>query len=111
MTEATIREVTGKFAEDAKKIYGSKLRSIILYGSCARGDFDTDSDIDMLVLLDVPQDQINEERRRILDVSDRLDLEYDTVLAPVFQTNQAYLHFMPVSVFYQNVEREGVRVV
>lgn len=39
MTEAKIRKVVEEFAAAAKKIYGSKLISIILYGSCARGDF------------------------------------------------------------------------
>ena len=57
MTEEKIREVVSKFAEEAKYIYGSKLRSMILYGSCARGDFEKDSDIDILVLLDVPQER------------------------------------------------------
>lgn len=37
MTEETIRNVVKIFAEEAKRIYGSKLKEIILYGSCARG--------------------------------------------------------------------------
>lgn len=110
MTEEKIREVLGKFAEEAKKIYGPKLSEIILYGSCARGDFMQDSDIDVLVLLDVPQDEISNERRRILDTADQLDLDYDVVLAPVFQNEQLYRQYLPVSVFYQNVQREGVRI-
>lgn len=108
MTVEKIRIVAGKFAEEAKKIYGIKLREIILYGSCARGDFETDSDIDILVLLDVPPDEINRERKRMLNVSDQLDLDYDVVLAPVFQSYHLYKEYMAVSVFYQNVRKEGV---
>lgn len=55
MTEEKIREVVERFAEEAKKIYGVRLQSIILYGSCACGDFEKDSDIDILVLLEVSQ--------------------------------------------------------
>ncbi len=110
MTEAKIREVVEKFAEAAKRIYGIKLHGIILYGSCARGDFEADSDIDILVLLDVPSECINVERKRILDVSDKLDLDYDVVLAPVFQNYQLYQKYMPASVFYQNVQKEGVKI-
>ena len=69
MTEKKIREVLDKFAEEAKKIYGTKLESLILYGSCARGDFENDSDIDILILLNVPLESINSERKRILDIS------------------------------------------
>ena len=35
MTEEKIRTVAEIFAEEAQKIYGNKLRSVILYGSCA----------------------------------------------------------------------------
>lgn len=110
MTEKKIREVLDKFAEEAKKIYGTKLESLILYGSCTRGDFENDSDIDILILLNVPLESINSERKRILDISDKLDLEYDVVLAPVVQNYELYQKYISVSVFYQNVEREGVKI-
>ncbi len=110
MTEEKIREVVDRFAEEAKRIYGTKLQEIILYGSCARGDFENDSDIDILILLDSPLESISSERKRILDVSDKLDLDYDVVIAPVVQNYALYQKYIPVSVYYQNVEREGVKI-
>ena len=108
MDKKRIREVVTRFADAAKNIYGAKLRGIILYGSCARGDFDVDSDIDFLVLLDVPRENISGEREKILDIADQLDLEYDVVLAPVFQNYDLYRQYMTVSLFYQSVQKEGV---
>jgi predicted nucleotidyltransferase len=109
MTEERIKEIVEQFTLEAKKIYGITLRNVILYGSCARGDFEQDSDIDIMVLLDVSQEDINEERKKILDVSDRLDLTYDVVLAPVFQSYQIFEQYVAVSKFYQNIQREGVQ--
>lgn len=109
MTEEKIQEVVKLFAEEAKMIYGKALRKVILYGSCARGDFEQDSDIDIMVLLDSPAEKMNEERKKILDASDRLDLAYGVVLTPVFQNYQQFQHYMPVSKFYQNVQKEGVQ--
>ena len=109
VTEEKIKEIMEKFASEAKKIYGTALHNVILYGSCARGDFEPDSDIDIMVLLDVPQDKISSERKRMLDVSDQLDRDYDVVLTPVFQNYQLYQKYIPVSKFYQNVQKEGVR--
>ena len=83
---------------------------IILYGSCVRGDFKIDSDIDILVLLNVESEEISAERKRILDVTDRLDLDYDVVLAPVFQSFQIFEKYRNVSVFYQTVQKEGVKI-
>lgn len=110
MTEEKIQEVVQKFAEEVKRIYGTKLMEIILYGSCARGDFAKDSDIDIMILLNVPEENINSERKRIYDVSDRLDLEYDVVLTPVFQNYLVYEKYMSASVFYQNIKREGIKI-
>ena len=97
MTSEKIEEVVKLFAAGAQEIYGNKLNSIILYGSCARGDFGEDSDIDLLVLLNVEQNQLTSERSKIMDLSDRLDLDYDVVLAPVFQNVQIFNQYAPVS--------------
>ena len=110
MTEEKIHTVVKCFAEEARKIYGSKLQKLILYGSCVREDFKIDSDIDILVLLNVESEEISAERKRILDVTDRLDLDYDVVLAPVFQSFQIFEKYRNVSVFYQTVQKEGVKI-
>lgn len=109
MCEEKIKAVVAQFAKEAEKIYGTVLRAVILYGSCARGNFADDSDIDVMVLLDVAQDEIGIERKKIIDVSDQIDLEYDVVLAPVVQSWRLYNQYMAVSCFYQNVKKEGIK--
>lgn len=110
MMEKRIKKIATIFAEEAKQIYGEKLSEVILYGSCARGDNASDSDIDILLLLAVDPQEIGAERNKIFDVSDRLDLEYDVVLAPVLQSTEVYEKYLSVSAFYQNVLREGVKI-
>ena len=109
MTPEKIQEVVTRFASGAREIYGSALHEVILYGSCARGDFEPDSDIDILILLNLPQDRMNAERKKILDMSNQLDIDYDVVLAPVLQSTQIFDRYLPASKFYQNVRAEGVR--
>lgn len=110
MVNSRIKEIVSIFAREARSIYGSKLNGVILYGSCARGDNAPDSDIDLLLLLSVAPEEIGKERNKIFDVSDELDLEYDVVLAPVFQSVDTYNKYVQVSNFYQNIQREGVRI-
>jgi uncharacterized protein len=54
--------------------HGRRLRAVILYGSEARGEAQTDSDVDVLVLLDGPIDYGRDLRTNI-------DALYDLVLA------------------------------
>lgn len=58
------------FRRRIEKLYGSKLNTIILYEPCARGDYTDDGDIDILLLLNAPVEELGKERRRILDVAE-----------------------------------------
>ena len=40
-----------------RNIYGKHVKQVILYGSYARGDFRQDSDVDVMVLVDLPDTQ------------------------------------------------------
>ena len=42
-----MQDLIKQYVEEVKKIYGSHVRQIILYGSYARGDFRPDSDVDI----------------------------------------------------------------
>ena len=110
LNNSKIREVVELFAKEAERVYGDKLKKVILYGSCARGDFDEQSDIDIMLLLDIKPEQISEERNKIFSVADYFDLNYDVVLSPVVQSISVFNKYMPASVFYQNIAREGVLV-
>ena len=105
-----LKKVVQIFASEVIRIYENSLDAVILYGSCARGDFESDSDIDILILLNVPPDKICEERKKIRSISDRIDMAYDVILAPVVQSTEVYEKYLSVSVYYQNVKKEGIKV-
>ena len=47
-----------KFAQTIQLLLGSGLYAIILYGSYARGDYNNNSDIDIMILVDLPETEI-----------------------------------------------------
>ena len=50
--------------EALSRLYGSRLKGVILYGSMARGGASPGSDIDLLVLLSPPFDYFAEMRQK-----------------------------------------------
>lgn len=110
MRKDVIHQVVTEYSLAAHEIYGAKLYAVILYGSCARGDFDEESDIDLLVLLNADAEEVPALRKKMRSTANRLDLKYDCVISATFQSRQVFETYKSGSVFYQNIEREGRKV-
>lgn len=59
-----VREALQEAKKRLQAIYGDRLRRVILYGSRARGDATEDSDVDVLVVLEGPIENLYEEYKR-----------------------------------------------
>ena len=83
-----------QYTEILKTVYGSHLKAVILYGSYARGDYRDDSDIDIMILLDLSDMDIKKYRHQLSDLTYDFNMDNDLDVYP----------------FYTNVAREGVRL-
>ena len=106
--QAVLEIVTGKVVKAAKKSLGDKLEKVILFGSYARGDYDDESDIDIMVLAHIPLVDRGAERTKIRKLLDCIDLEYDVVLSLTVADCETFDKFLHIEPFYQNIARDGV---
>jgi uncharacterized protein len=109
-TPAQLHQMLNQFAEAAKSIYGEHLQSLTLFGSYARGDYDDESDIDIMVLVDIDKLKIKQYREQLVHVISEIELQSDLVLSPVVLNADEYNQFKDASGFLHNVEREGVSI-
>ena len=104
---ATVNEVVKKCKMALESHYGTQLKGVILYGSTARNQADSMSDIDLLVLLSQPFDYFS-ELRQVIDMLYPIQMESEQLISarPVpldeFECGSIQL--------YRNAKRDGVLV-
>ena len=77
MTDSVrINESLTKVRSFSESLFGKKLEAVILFGSYARGDFDDESDVDIMVVADVDADNLIYYRTRFSRFGTELDLMY-----------------------------------
>lgn len=78
-----IRTLLSEVKVGLKAIYGERLKGVYLYGSYARGDEDSESDVDVLVILD-HFDHYGAEVDRTGHLASDLSLKYGVSISRVF---------------------------
>ena len=103
-----IKRLLQQYSEELCKIYGNHLKSVILYGSYARGDFNEDSDIDIMILLDIPDAEIKKYRHKLSEVTYDFNMDYDIDIKPIAKDEEHFKKWVSTYPFYANIFREGV---
>lgn len=105
-----IKESIQKFTIEIQKLLGERVKKVILYGSYARGDYNSDSDIDIMILTDLTDDEIDYYRRKISELAYDIDFEnnFDIMLSPVIKNIEKFNYWLNALPFYMNVQKEGV---
>ena len=96
------------YALSVKSMYGTLLEKIILYGSYARGDYNEDSDIDILILLKVPPSEERTELDALAGLTSDFNLAHDLYILPMTKSTETFSKWEQVDPFYQNVSKEGM---
>lgn len=92
----------------SKELFGDKFKNIILYGSYARGDYDEESDIDIMIMVDMPREELYKYRSLMSIFCAELDLENNVLLSPKLQSIPFFNKWKNALPFYQNVIKDGV---
>ena len=105
-----LQTILGRLLGDLRAALGTQIREAILFGSYARQDAREDSDIDVLVLVDLDRERIAEYTWKIGEIASALLLDYGVMVSPLVENVDHYMRHTDVLPFYRNIQREGVKI-
>ena len=100
-----IEPILKEFRKSIEKLYGKRLKNIILYGSYARKHPPVDSDIDLAIVLEGDVAACK-EIDRMIDVITDINLSYGVLLSVYPVSEESYNSIN--SPLLLNLRREGI---
>jgi predicted nucleotidyltransferase len=107
LEQQKLNTVLSDFVADCRTVFGDKLNDVRLFGSYARGDHNEESDIDVMVILDMSDAEVRKGRYDICHIAATLELKYCITISPVLYGKEEY-NIRKTFGFCKNVEVEGV---
>lgn len=93
---------------DIGKVYGDVIEEIILYGSYVRGQEVPESDIDIAVILRLPD--TDELHRKMIDIVVDNELELEITLSVITIEEDNLNEWKSTLPFYKNLLKEGISI-
>lgn len=104
----TMQNLIERYVIEIQKIYGVHLKKIIMYGSYARGDFRPDSDMDIMILLDMSDLELKQYSRQLSYMTYDFNLDNNIDIKPIAKSEEHFRKWIENYPFYANIQREGV---
>ena len=103
-----VQSLLSGYLSAIRKIYGSHLKQVILYGSYARGDYTAESDVDIMILVDLKDSEMDQYSNALSELGFDYNVEYDIWMMPIVKNIDHFHHWETAYPFYKNVRKEGV---
>ena len=101
--------ILGEVCRACNAVFEKKISDAWLYGSYARGDYDEESDVDILLTVDVEPEELPTYRKALSHVRGQLSLKHDVLVSVNVEPVERFRRFEWATPYYQNVVQEGIR--
>jgi predicted nucleotidyltransferase len=105
---AVVKKLLEDVEDKLKILFGENLVSIILYGSYAREDSNSESDIDIIAL--VEENNLKIYNEELVEFEIDLTIKYGIMPSILLENKNYFLEHRDMEFLFRNVEREGKTV-
>lgn len=109
-SETTLNKILKEVRNAYEKVYGDKLVKVVLYGSYARGDYDSESDIDIMGFVEDKRERVQKDLKKVWNLCSDLEFENDLLICQNAIPYEEFIKYKEVLPYYRNVEKEGVEI-
>lgn len=102
-----IHNIIYQFSQQLKDIMGSKLIKVIVYGSYARGDYNSSSDVDVMILVKMSDNEIKKIENQVYDLAFDIEMDTGVDISPIIKNEEQYEYWLDTLPFYKNIHEEG----
>lgn len=110
MREDIVQIVTDEVVEKVISLVKDDIYKMYLFGSYARGDFTSESDIDIMIILNCSKDNVKLYRKQISKLASRIGLKNDIDVSILLRDKESFEKGQRLLPFYQNIVKEGVTI-
>lgn len=109
-TEKQLAMIETQMVESYRNVFGNSIVEIILYGSYARGDYDSDSDIDITAIVHGERRELQDKLKYVWDVAFDIGLENNIIISPTVIPVHEFDKYKIQLPYYRNIATEGKRI-
>lgn len=106
-----IQDVLLLFTQEVRKLMGEDLKKLLVYGSYARGDYNDNSDVDIMILTSLEEDKIEQMEDVLYDRAFDFLMRYGIQISVIVKNEKHFNYWLGALPFYDNVKREGVEII
>lgn len=102
------KDMLQAFTRDVLELLGESVKKVILYGSYARGDFHVNSDMDIMILTTLTDDEIRDIENKIYDLAFEYQMTDQVMISVNIVNEQKFNYWLGALPYYDNIAKEGI---
>jgi predicted nucleotidyltransferase len=110
LTKTELYDLLNGFVIKLKELLGTHLNDVILYGSYARNEAEEGSDIDVMILVDLPENEILKIRDEIYNFASDILYEKSILVSTIIHNKELFITRSGFVPFFRNVIQEGIKI-
>lgn len=109
-TQKELEQILKKMIMVYRNVYKDAVEEIYLYGSYARRDYTSESDIDIVAIVKGNRVTLQEQLKKIWDIASDIGLDYEVVVSPTVIPHNEFENYKNILPYYRNILEEGVKI-